>query len=993
MRQNGWKERVRTFLRADAIQECQDQVAEENIKMMCFLDVLMMVFSFGMGCYTVFTENRFYVSETLYGVYFLLAAVMLVFTEKVVAKNRKLLSFMILINYFSWVSYFILENIIFRPRMYITTYYALVGLGVCFLVKPLRALTLQAVTGLVLGICIYFFEPKMYARTDMLNAIVMLGIDIVLGFEVLRFRMNALRKNADKMRETQVAALYQSIIDETQTGIYVRELGTYEVLYLNRKAKEIFNLQGDDWVGEKCYRLFYQQDAVCTGCAAKMRNMTGDPIQEILQGGHYYAVKGNVIDWNGREACVEYLFDVTDAKKVSEQMRMENENLRKKYEEELVYREKAVSEDILSTSRINLTQGIVEEMRVGGMDGYERQYRSEMEFRERIRAFTKESWLTDEQNRLLSREGLLEQFKNEQNSVTEKYVAELKDGKHVWIRVEINLLQRPESSEVMAFIYNRDVSREGLLRYSIEHIMSFEYDEIYAVDSVSGNFESVAVGQYAMQGQLAEGRYDEELKNLVLRAVNEEDREKIQKEMSIDALRQILATEQTHVFEVTLISWNGKPRRKQIRCVYMNKEIGILLIAITDIEDVVKKEKEKQEQLAQTLSVLREANRAKSSFLASMSHEIRTPMNAIIGLNAIIKEEVGNREQILDCTEKLDSASRYLLALLNDILDSSRIESGNMTIAHQAFYMDKFWDNVNILARAQADISGVRYLFARERGVAGKYVGDEIRMQQIMINLINNAIKFTPEGGYVKVDVTEKEMEDGRARVCATVEDNGIGISEEFLPKVFGTFAQEHDGNTTSYKGSGLGLSIARSFARMMDGDITVESEEGVGTTFTVWVKLDVAEEDNCVTEEERPEKDADTVRYFEGYRVILAEDHPLNIVVAKGLLNKRGFEVTTVENGAEAVRCFADSAPGTFDAILMDIRMPVLDGIGATMQIRAMEREDAGTIPIIAMTANAYEEDRRQTAEAGMNAHLAKPIDPSQLFKTLDEFIPAKVV
>ncbi len=798
-------------------------------------------------------------------------------------------------------------------------------------------------------------------------------------------RVKALRKNEEAERISQIAAQYQSIIDETQTGVYVRELGTYEILFVNRKACEIFQVNEQASVGQKCYNLFFHQGVACQNCPTRQRSAVNLTEREITLNGHIYAVKGKIIDWGGREAYIEYLTDITDAKRISEQMRIAHGNLEKKYEEELLYREKAVSEDILSTSRVNLTEEIVEEMRVGKKDGYEKEYRHKTNFSERVAAFCKDTWLTEEQNTRLSCRELLKQFEQGITRVSEEYIAELKSGKHVWVRAEANLVRRPETSEIMAFIYNRNITRERLLGHVLERIMSFEYDEIYTVDSRNARFEMIAIGQYALDSQQVSGSYQEKWDFLIERAVSEEDKDKIRNELNIESICRKLREEQTHLLEVTLVSKNGKERRKRIRCMYLYENVGTVLVTITDIEDVVKAEKEKQEQLEEALLMAQQASRAKSSFLASMSHEIRTPMNAIIGLNSIIKENIDNSEQVLDCSDKLDSASKYLLALLNDILDMSRIESGNMTLAHQPFEGDKFWENVNILANAQADIASVRYIFERKTGIQGVYIGDATRLQQIMINLINNAIKFTAEKGFVRVRVIESEMPDGRVGMNVTVEDNGIGISEKFLPEVFGTFTQQHAENTTAYQGSGLGLSIARSFARMMDGDITVVSKEGLGTKFTVHVVLDMNHEKTVIEED----KEEARVRMFDGKRVLLAEDHPLNIIVAESLLAKRGFEVVHAENGEEALRCFTESEEYFFDAILMDIRMPVMDGIEATVRIRALEREDAETIPIIAMTANAYEEDRRQTAEAGMNAHLAKPIDPNQLFYTLDEFIP----
>jgi CheY-like chemotaxis protein/anti-sigma regulatory factor (Ser/Thr protein kinase) len=259
------------------------------------------------------------------------------------------------------------------------------------------------------------------------------------------------------------------------------------------------------------------------------------------------------------------------------------------------------------------------------------------------------------------------------------------------------------------------------------------------------------------------------------------------------------------------------------------------------------------------------------------------------------------------------------------------------------------------------------------------YVGDATRLQQILINLINNAVKFTEQGGLVAVTAAEERCADGRAKLTVTVEDNGIGIAPEFLPHIFEKFSQQHAGNTTRYQGSGLGLAIAQQFAKLMGGGITVESTEGVGTTFTVAVFLEIGETKNC---EETIEDDSFTSH---DQTILLAEDHPLNTLVAEQLLKRRGYAVLHAENGADAVSLFSESKEGEIALILMDIRMPVMDGMEASRQIRSLSRADASSIPIVAMTANAYTEDRENARKAGMNAHLAKPIDPGQLYETIE--------
>lgn len=776
--------------------------------------------------------------------------------------------------------------------------------------------------------------------------------------------------------------LYGELLDKSETAIYVKDMDTHEVYYVNQKAKEIFQID-EDIIGKKCYQVLHHNPESCENCPMMGECPPEEWKQEIYYHKRYYAVEGKKIDWCGKCACAVYHTDITEKKAIQAQIRQSKEEVRKRYQDELSYREKNLRKNLLTMSRLNLTYWVVEEMQVGAKGGYEKEYRQKMDFEERAKAYAPKIWLTEEQKQKLSPWGLLRLFREGVESFSEEYIAETYEGRHLWVKVEVNLLKRPDTAEVVAFLYSHDVTMESKLKQILEHVMAFEYDEIYTVDGVTKTFDAVLTGQYALDHQISQGNYEEGIRFLMKRTDVPEDKERIRRELSLDNLRQHLQSENAYEMEVSLISKNGKKRLKQIRCMYLNRQIETLLLTLSDIEDVVKEEKAKQQRLGEALKMAEIANQAKTNFLASMSHEIRTPMNAIIGLNSIIREEIDNREQVLDCTEKLESASGYLLALLNDILDMSRIESGNVVLLHQTFDARKFWDNVNMIAKAQAIPAMVDYQFERNGKKAEVYVGDATRLEQIMINLINNAIKFTSKGGYVRVNVQE-EVADGKVHLKVTVSDNGIGIAKEFIPRIFDAFTQQHEGSTTEYGGSGLGLSIARSYARLMGGDIVVTSEEGKGTTFTASMQLDLAQEDTSKGKESVPQKEVN----FAGKRVLLVEDHPLNTMVATRLLEKRGMKVIHAENGKEALEVFENSEENYFDAILMDIRMPVMDGVEATRRIRKLSRMDAKFVPVIAMTANAYEEDRKQTKEAGMVAHLAKPIDPKLLYETLDHFL-----
>lgn len=795
--------------------------------------------------------------------------------------------------------------------------------------------------------------------------------------------MNVKRKREQRLAALRVGDLYQAILNETQTGVVAHDIRTGEIFYANDRLKEIYKVEGDIENLEPNSFLMQERGKKHLDLDYKaLRNGASNEAIEYHDSGRIYQVKGKIIDWYGREAYVEYMFDVTDSKHFSEQLQLEHEELQRKYQEEMLYREKAISDDIISSSRINLSHGYVEEMRIGTKDGYEKKYHYAMDLISRIVAFSNQVWLSEEQNLNMSAPIMLRRYLQGERAFSEEFMAELKDGRHVWLRSEAKIVQRPETAEIIAFCYNRNITKEKILTNILERIMEFDYDEIFTVDSLNGQVSLMATGRYVMDEQMKEGNYAQELENLKLRAGSKADALKMEEELQIDNILEKLKNEPVFITEVSLMSKNGKARLKQLRFIYLNETLGTLLFTITDIEEMVQAEKQKQEELEGALQVAEEANATKMRFLANMSHEIRTPMNVIIGLASIIREESANQKKVLENTNRLEATSKYLLTLLNDVLDMARVETGSVTLNKYEFSRKAYWQTINTIAESQAKAAEVNYVYENEtHGVQDKYIGDAVRLQQILINLINNAIKFTPKGGTVTVRSKQVETVNRRVRLRMQVEDTGIGMSKEFLPKVFQAFAQEHDATTSSYGGSGLGLSIAKNFARMMGGDITVESEEGVGTIFTVEVWVDMAAEQN---EDGAEEMAMDVVDFFLGKRILLVEDHPLNTVVARRLLEKQKMEVVHAENGQEALDFFVTSEVGAYDAILMDVRMPVMDGIEATQKIRALEREDAKTIPIIAMTANAFDEDKKHTYEAGMNAHLAKPIEPRMLYDTL---------
>ncbi len=373
------------------------------------------------------------------------------------------------------------------------------------------------------------------------------------------------------------------------------------------------------------------------------------------------------------------------------------------------------------------------------------------------------------------------------------------------------------------------------------------------------------------------------------------------------------------------------------------------------------------------------ASKAKSEFLSRMSHEIRTPMNGIIGMTAIALQPGQGQERIIDCLQKIQSSSEYLLGLINDILDMSKIESGKMKLEAADFSMNEMLETIRELIAPQAAAKSIELIWDIELSHTW-FLADRMRISQVLINLLGNAVKFTPEQGTVTLNVKERDSTEKDALVYFAVRDTGIGIAEEEQKRVFRSFEQASGTNPSKQQGTGLGLSISSRLVQMMGSGIQLDSRPGEGSTFSFSVFLGLGKDMGAEVEAEEIS--------FAGSRILVVEDNELNAEIAQCLLEERDFEVDCVYDGAQAVERIRTSGPGTYDVILMDIMMPVMNGLEAAKAIRGMEREDCHKIPIIAMSANAFDDDLKKSVECGMNGHLSKPVEVDKLYQTLDRVL-----
>ena len=479
--------------------------------------------------------------------------------------------------------------------------------------------------------------------------------------------------------------------------------------------------------------------------------------------------------------------------------------------------------------------------------------------------------------------------------------------------------------------------------------------------------------------------YDLAMKRFTSRFCREEDSDEIQRQFSLRTLQKKLLEKPSGYDFVFTYQSEEEQRFKQVNVLWGDENHRTICMVRADVTDMLTAERKSKQALEEALDLAEEANRAKSGFLSSMSHDIRTPMNAIVGMTTLAAAQLDNPERVADCLQKISISSKHLLSLINDVLDMSKIERSNITLNHMKIDLPELVEQLSAIMSPQAQDGGLQFIIDLRELKHPVFYGDSLRISQILINILSNAVKFTPNGGNVNFLVEEvaplKAKDHVRYRF--TVRDTGIGMPKAFLETIFEPFNRSRA--VSDIEGTGLGLSITKGLIDLMDGSISVESEINRGSTFLVELECEVAQADRDTKLQSRPvfsglAKD----HLLDGRLFLLAEDNAINSEILCELLKMYGARSVLKTDGLQTVRTFQEAVPGTFDAILMDIQMPEMDGYEATRIIRAMDRADAKTIPIVAMTANAFSEDIQKSQEAGMNAHVAKPIDIDVLCNTL---------
>ncbi len=519
-------------------------------------------------------------------------------------------------------------------------------------------------------------------------------------------------------------------------------------------------------------------------------------------------------------------------------------NAERKYQEEMDYAKATQSERLLVKVRCNLSQNIVESYI--GKDIITLSAEGDS-YDATMGRLAQTGFTSEEQKSLqgfLNRSYIMQAHSNGKSTHSIDYRRKTNDGSIIWVNTTIKAYRNPETGDIMSFQYTYDINEEKIKEDMLAAVSTLEYDFISYIDLISNHVKTYIGGEdYSIRPVPFSDNYVEEVKRLCHAEVLPHDAERAIHNMMPETIKEHLKNQKVFSAVYSGQDHNGKLVKKRIQYAYLNEDAQQIIMTRIDVTDMLEAQQQQQQNLEAALIAAEQANSAKSDFLSRMSHEIRTPMNAIIGMSTIAAQSIGDDAQVADCIGKIGISSRFLLSLINDILDMSRIESGKMLLKSEKIPFDDFVNGVNSICYTQAQSKDIDYECIVDPNVEDYYIGDAMKLQQVVINILSNAVKFTPSHGRVTLHIRQVRKDKNLAVLRFVVNDTGCGISEEFIPHLFDAFSQENSGITTQYNGTGLGLAICKNLVDLMDGNISVRSIEGAGTEFTVDVKLGITEE------------------------------------------------------------------------------------------------------------------------------------------------------
>lgn len=896
------------------------------------------------------------------------------------------------------------------------------------------------------------------------------------------------------------AEIYQHIVDNSETAVFIAEKKTRRLIFTNQAWKRLRNLNQDEYVGDRLPDIISARDLIYTD--AELAKLPSDHYAEsymISTSGQYLHIRGRAIDWSGYDAYVCYISDETelwnsramlDAAMKSAKMLVwkydyrthtitdsgsleqviglpkiiENvpesliemgfihedsiENFRAMFrdipkQEKVVYdihtsaygKRKSKWDRQIYTSLYDSNGNYIES--IGTAIDVTAQKEREKNYEEQTRLKhllvnnalavvhynLSQNEITDAESSepLLmdilksgSADDVLRAIRENTPNETEQQafapaydcqtmIAGYKQGEthfvirhHLkndsrWFESDFNIISNPYAGDIEAVSALHDISELVRAESIVDVLLKIDYESITTIDASTGAAKAYARGH--IQDVIAEQkRVGDNVKGVasyLRKYCAEPNVEKVILETSLPYVKKRLEKVPVHTVAYSLQRGQHVVHSRVIYT-YLDNTKNTILCAMQDLTETYEQEKQQKETLAHALAEAENANHAKTEFFSRMSHDMRTPMNGILGLAELSMEE-SDVDTLKSNMAKIKESGNYLLSLINDTLDFQRIESGKLKLSPQIVAAHAVLENITDIILPAVRAKNIDFQLINLNTELDVYVhADPARIKQIFLNLLSNAVKFTPEGGAVTFEIQCLRKEGMVSCNCFRITDTGVGMSEHFINnELYKPFSQEHNEISANSAGSGLGLSIVHSLVEMMGGKIEVASKPGIGTTFTLYLNFEYIEREKAeALLQSEQKKQSGLQSSLAGKHILLVEDHPLNAEIAEKFLEKAGCSVQWADNGQKGVDAFKASALHEFDAVLMDIRMPVLNGLDAARAIRSLTRADAQTIPIISMTANAYEEDVKQALDAGMNFHLSKPVNPAKLYETLIKYI-----